>query len=62
MILVSGAPNFVIPVCTLVQLVLCGTWLVISPLLIDTDTSEHGYINSGTEDMIEEIYSSIKKY
>ncbi|XP_059107772.1 vomeronasal type-2 receptor 116-like isoform X6 [Peromyscus eremicus] len=43
--LVSGAPNFVIPICTMVQLVLCGIWLVTSPPFIDTDThSEHGQI------------------
>ncbi|XP_037054145.1 vomeronasal type-2 receptor 116-like isoform X3 [Peromyscus leucopus] len=43
--LVSGAPNFVIPICTLVQLVLCGIWLVTFPPFIDTDThSEHGQI------------------
>ncbi|XP_055473848.1 LOW QUALITY PROTEIN: vomeronasal type-2 receptor 116-like [Psammomys obesus] len=41
--LTSGAPNFVIPICTLVQLVLCGIWLVMSPLFIDIDLhSEHG--------------------
>ncbi|XP_052602605.1 vomeronasal type-2 receptor 116-like isoform X4 [Peromyscus californicus insignis] len=43
--LVSGAPNFIIPICTMVQIVLCGIWLVTSPPFIDTDThSEHGQI------------------
>ncbi|KAL6085362.1 hypothetical protein STEG23_020640, partial [Scotinomys teguina] len=43
--LVSGAPKFVIPICTMVQLILCGIWLVTSPPFIDTDThSEHGQI------------------
>ncbi|XP_076781991.1 vomeronasal type-2 receptor 116-like isoform X2 [Arvicanthis niloticus] len=41
--LASGAPNLVIPFCTLIQLVLCGTWLVTSPPFIDRDIqSEHG--------------------
>ncbi|XP_052021198.1 vomeronasal type-2 receptor 116-like isoform X4 [Apodemus sylvaticus] len=43
--LTSGAPNLVIPICTLIQLVLCGIWLVTSPPFIDRDTqSEHGKI------------------
>ncbi|XP_034379351.1 vomeronasal type-2 receptor 116-like [Arvicanthis niloticus] len=41
--LASGAPNLVIPICTLIQLVLSGTWLVTSPPFIDRDIqSEHG--------------------
>ncbi|XP_032772237.1 vomeronasal type-2 receptor 116-like isoform X2 [Rattus rattus] len=41
--LASGAPNLVIPICTLIQLVLCGIWLVIYPPFIDRDIqSEHG--------------------
>ena len=41
--LASGAPNLVIPICTLIQLVFCGIWLVTSPPFIDIDTqSEHG--------------------
>ncbi|XP_052578322.1 vomeronasal type-2 receptor 116-like [Peromyscus californicus insignis] len=44
-ILVSGAPKFVIPICTLIQLMLCGIWLVTAPPFIDTDThSDHGQI------------------
>ncbi|XP_042544045.1 vomeronasal type-2 receptor 116-like [Dipodomys spectabilis] len=43
--LVSGMPNFLIPICTLIQLVLCGIWLGTSPPFIDTDAlSEHGHI------------------
>ena len=43
--LLSGAPNFVILLCTLLQLVLCGIWLAVSPPFIDTDMqSEHGQI------------------
>ncbi|XP_052019883.1 vomeronasal type-2 receptor 116-like isoform X2 [Apodemus sylvaticus] len=42
-VLTSGAPNLVIPICTLIQLVLCGIWLVTSPPFIDRDIqSEHG--------------------
>ncbi|GAB1291549.1 Vomeronasal 2, receptor 88 [Apodemus speciosus] len=41
--LTSGAPNLVIPICTLIQVVLCGIWLVTSPPFIDRDIqSEHG--------------------
>uniref|UniRef100_A0A8C5L0C7 Vomeronasal type-2 receptor 116-like n=1 Tax=Jaculus jaculus TaxID=51337 RepID=A0A8C5L0C7_JACJA len=43
--LVSGALNFIIPICTLIQLILCVIWLGTSPPFIDTDThTEHGYI------------------
>ncbi|GAB1298836.1 Vomeronasal 2, receptor 10 [Apodemus speciosus] len=41
--LTSGAPNLVIPICILIQLVLCGIWLVTSPPFIHRDIqSEHG--------------------
>ncbi|XP_048196597.1 vomeronasal type-2 receptor 116-like [Perognathus longimembris pacificus] len=44
-LLVSGAPKFIIPICTLIQVTLCGLWLGTSPPFIDTDThSEHGHI------------------
>ncbi|XP_062033581.1 vomeronasal type-2 receptor 116-like [Lepus europaeus] len=36
--LVSGAPNSVIPICSLLQVVLCGIWLGTCPPFIDTDT------------------------
>ncbi|XP_005081390.1 vomeronasal type-2 receptor 116-like isoform X2 [Mesocricetus auratus] len=43
--LLSGATNFVIPICVLVQVILCGIWLATSPPFIDTDThSEQGQI------------------
>ncbi|XP_048200594.1 vomeronasal type-2 receptor 116-like, partial [Perognathus longimembris pacificus] len=43
--LVSGAPNFIIPICTLIQVTLCGIWLGSSPPFVDTDAhSEHGHI------------------
>ncbi|XP_062034495.1 vomeronasal type-2 receptor 116-like, partial [Lepus europaeus] len=44
-LLVSGASNFIIPICSLIQLALCGIWMGISPPFIDTDVhSEHGHI------------------
>ncbi|KAM5237907.1 vomeronasal type-2 receptor 116-like [Ctenodactylus gundi] len=44
-LLVSGAPNSIIPICSLVQLTLCGIWMGTSPPFIDTDAhSEHGHI------------------
>ncbi|XP_062035363.1 vomeronasal type-2 receptor 116-like [Lepus europaeus] len=43
--LLSGAPNSIIPICSLIQLALCGFWLGTSPPFIDTDAhSEHGHI------------------
>ncbi|XP_048214635.1 vomeronasal type-2 receptor 116-like [Perognathus longimembris pacificus] len=44
-LLVSGAPNFIIPICTLIQVTLCGLWLGTSPPFIDIDAhSEYGHI------------------
>ncbi|KAM6168135.1 vomeronasal type-2 receptor 116-like [Erethizon dorsatum] len=44
-LLVSGASNSIIPICSLIQLTLCGIWLGTSPPFIDTDAhSEHGHI------------------
>ncbi|XP_012892107.1 PREDICTED: vomeronasal type-2 receptor 116-like [Dipodomys ordii] len=44
-LLVSGAPNFIIPICTLIQVTLCGLWLGTSPPFVDTDEhSEPGHI------------------
>ncbi|XP_062035342.1 vomeronasal type-2 receptor 116-like [Lepus europaeus] len=43
--LLSGAPNSIIPICSLIQLALCAIWLGTSPPFIDTDAhSEHGHI------------------
>nr|XP_044997329.1 vomeronasal type-2 receptor 116-like [Jaculus jaculus] len=44
-LLVSGAPNFIIPICTLIQLVLCGIWLGTHPPFVDTDPHlEHDHV------------------
>ncbi|XP_052023580.1 vomeronasal type-2 receptor 116-like [Apodemus sylvaticus] len=43
--MLSRAPNFIIPICTLIHLVLCGIWLSTSPPFVDSDLhSEHGHI------------------
>ncbi|XP_069891509.1 vomeronasal type-2 receptor 116-like [Dipodomys merriami] len=44
-LMLSGAPNFIIPICTLIQVTLCGIWLGTSPPFIDTDAhSEHDHL------------------
>jgi len=44
-LLISGASKFIIPICTLIQIVLGGIRLGISPPFVDRDAhSEHGYI------------------
>nr|XP_042122706.1 vomeronasal type-2 receptor 116-like [Peromyscus maniculatus bairdii] len=44
-LIISKAPNLIIPICTLVHLVLCGIWLGTSPPFLDKDAhAEHGHI------------------
>nr|XP_042122635.1 vomeronasal type-2 receptor 116-like [Peromyscus maniculatus bairdii] len=44
-LIVSKAPNFIIPICTLIHLVLCGIWLGTSPPFLDQDYhAERGHI------------------
>ncbi|XP_041509785.1 vomeronasal type-2 receptor 116-like isoform X3 [Microtus oregoni] len=52
--LLRGAPNYIIVICTFIQIILCATWLQFSPPFIDNDAySEHGQIiivcNKGSE-------------
>uniref|UniRef100_H0VVN2 G-protein coupled receptors family 3 profile domain-containing protein n=1 Tax=Cavia porcellus TaxID=10141 RepID=H0VVN2_CAVPO len=42
---ISGAPNYIILICSFIQLTLCGIWVGTNPPFIDTDThSEQGHI------------------
>nr|XP_042126052.1 vomeronasal type-2 receptor 116-like [Peromyscus maniculatus bairdii] len=44
-LLVSGAPTYIIPICTIIQIILCAIWLGTSPPSVDIDAhSEHGHI------------------
>ncbi|XP_021004811.1 vomeronasal type-2 receptor 116-like [Mus caroli] len=44
-LMISRGPNYIIPICTLIQLLLCGIWMAISPPYIDQDAHiEHGHI------------------
>nr|XP_042125866.1 vomeronasal type-2 receptor 116-like [Peromyscus maniculatus bairdii] len=44
-LLVSGAPTYIIPICTIIQIILCAIWLGTSPPSVDIDAhSEDGHI------------------
>ena len=44
-LMISRGPNYIIPICTLIQLLLCGIWMATSPPFIDQDAhTEHGHI------------------
>ncbi|XP_027289619.2 LOW QUALITY PROTEIN: vomeronasal type-2 receptor 116 isoform X2, partial [Cricetulus griseus] len=43
--LVSGAPNYIIAICTLIQVIICSVWFGTSPPSVNIDAhSEHGQI------------------
>ncbi|CAO2589916.1 Vomeronasal type-2 receptor 116 [Lemmus lemmus] len=43
--LISGTPNYIIAISTLIQTIICAIWLGVSPPSIDIDAqSEHGHI------------------
>ncbi|EDL22246.1 mCG52599 [Mus musculus] len=43
--LISGAINYIIPICILIQVIVCAVWLRASPPSVDIDAhSEHGQI------------------
>ncbi|EGW07707.1 Vomeronasal type-2 receptor 26 [Cricetulus griseus] len=44
-LMISKAPNYIIPICTVMYLVLCAIWLGTSPPFLDQDAhAEHGHI------------------
>uniref|UniRef100_A0A8C6I4Y8 Vomeronasal 2, receptor 73 n=1 Tax=Mus spicilegus TaxID=10103 RepID=A0A8C6I4Y8_MUSSI len=44
-LLVAGAPKYIILICTMIQLILCGVWLGTSPPFVDADVHMvHGHI------------------
>ncbi|XP_076421897.1 vomeronasal type-2 receptor 116-like [Peromyscus maniculatus bairdii] len=44
-LLISGTSNLIIPICTMIQLILCGIWVGTSPPFVDADGHvEHGHI------------------
>ncbi|XP_051005412.1 vomeronasal type-2 receptor 116-like [Acomys russatus] len=44
-LLVSGASNLIVPICTMIQIIICGFWVGIAPPFVDTyGHTEHGHI------------------
>ncbi|EHB03862.1 Vomeronasal type-2 receptor 26 [Heterocephalus glaber] len=44
-LLISELPNYIIPICSMFQLTLCGVWMGSNPPYLDTDAhSDHGHI------------------
>ncbi|XP_032752214.1 vomeronasal type-2 receptor 116-like [Rattus rattus] len=44
-LMISRGPYYIVPICTLIQLLLCGIWMAMSPPFIDQDAhTEHGHI------------------
>lgn len=44
-LMLSRGPNYIIPICTLIQLLICGIWMATSPPFIDEDAhTEYGQI------------------
>jgi hypothetical protein len=43
--MISKGSNYIIPICTLIQLLLCGIWMTASPPFINQDVhNEYGHI------------------
>uniref|UniRef100_A0A8C6N4L0 Vomeronasal 2, receptor 95 n=1 Tax=Mus spicilegus TaxID=10103 RepID=A0A8C6N4L0_MUSSI len=44
-LMISRGPNYIIPICTLIQLFICGIWMATYPPFIDQDAhTEYGHI------------------
>ena len=44
-LLLSGVPKYIVLICTMIQLILCGIWLGTSPPFVDADVyMVHGHI------------------